>query len=184
MNWIDFVILAVIALSIGISLVRGFVREVMSIVVWIAAFWLSMRLSGPVAGLLEPYIETDVLRAGISFAIIFALTLLLGSIAAFLISRLMGNTALTRADRVLGAFFGAARGVLIVALAILLLGLTSVPREPFWRESLMITQLQPWVCKIGVREWLDDFRVYTPLARQRLLARGKRVSSYWDEFCD
>jgi membrane protein required for colicin V production len=52
-----------------------------------------------------------------------------------LLSKVMQAAGLGGADRALGAIFGAARGILIVIAAVLLAGLTSAPRQPFWRDS-------------------------------------------------
>ncbi len=182
MNWVDYAILAVIAISVLISLVRGFVREVLSILVWVGAIWLGIRFSAPWSGVLEPYIASPAIRVGVAFVTIFVLTLLLGAVLNYLAGQLVGKTGLSGTDRAIGVVFGAARGLLLVALVVLLLGLTAIPRESWWRESIIVAQIQPWVCRIAVDEWLSDVRFYTPL-QDAPIADGRPAATYWSEFC-
>ncbi len=183
MNWVDYIILAIVAISALISLVRGFVREVISIVVWVAAFWLAIEFARPLSGWLAPYIDSPTLQLVGAFAILFVGTLLAGALVNYLAGLLVGTTGLSGTDRALGVVFGAARGVLIVAVLMLLLGLTHVPREPWWQESVLVRGLQPLVCQVGVGEWMNGLVVYTPVAHGLPVAAGKPAQTYWAEFC-
>lgn len=183
MNWLDFVFLAVIAVSALISVIRGFVREVISIVVWVGAFWIGVRFAAELAGYLQPFIASPTLRLGSAFAILFILTLLIGALINFLATTLVGRTGLTGTDRALGMVFGALRGVLIVAILILLAGLTAVPREGWWKGSLLVAQIQPWVCLVGVDHWMDGLMVYQPLAGRSERVSGEPATVYWRDFC-
>lgn len=181
MNWVDYVILAIIAISALISLVRGFVREVISILVWIAAFWLAILFARPLAAVLVDYIESPTLQVVVSFTVIFVGTLLVGALVNYLAGFLVGKTGLSGTDRALGVVFGAGRGLIIVALLVLALGLTTMPREAWWRQSVLIGYLQPMVCRVGVSEWLADFVVYTPVVQGA--DSGRPAADYWREFC-
>jgi membrane protein required for colicin V production len=183
MNWVDYAILAVIAVSVLISLVRGFVREVLSILAWIAAVWLAIRFSAPLSGYLESYIASANLRVGAAFVIIFVVVLLLGAVVNYLAAQLVGKTGLSGTDRLIGMIFGAGRGLLLAALVVLLVGLTAAPRESWWRESIMVAYIQPWVCRVGVEEWLDGIKVYTPLVQDAGAADSRSAPTYWGEYC-
>jgi len=183
MNWVDYFILAVVAISALISLVRGFVREVISIVVWVAAFWLAIRFAQPASAWLAPYIDSPTLQMVGAFAILFVGTLLVGALINYLAGLLVGSTGLSGTDRALGVVFGAGRGLVIVAALMLLLGLTHMPRERWWQESVLVGSLQPLVCRIGVAEWMSSFVVYTPVAHGLPVATGKPAQSYWADFC-
>jgi len=181
MNWLDFVFLGIIAASVLISLVRGFVREVLSIVVWVAAFWLALRYSDGLAARLEPFVGSPTIRLVAAFAGLFIITLLLGALLNYLAGQLVGRTGLSGTDRALGVVFGGLRGLAIVALLVLAAGLTAVPGERWWQESLLAGRLQPWVCRAGVGDWLDGLRVYQPLAAEP--AEGTPAPDYWRDFC-
>lgn len=142
MIWVDYVILVIIALSALISLFRGFVKEAFSLLVWIAAFWLSWMFFRDLAGYLIQWISLPSARLGISFALIMITVLIVGGIINFLLSQLVEHTGLTGTDRMLGIFFGIGRGVIIVAILILLAGLTAMPQDPWWNDSKLIVYFQ------------------------------------------
>lgn len=152
MNWVDFVILAVILVSTLISLVRGFVREAMSLVVWVAAFWVSITYADRLEPLFVEHISTPSLRLALAFFLLFLATLIVGGLVNYLIGKLVDKTGLSGTDRVLGMVFGAARGVAVVALLVLLGGLTALPQDPWWKESSLMPHFQ--MLAVWVRDFL------------------------------
>ncbi|MDN5869373.1 MAG: CvpA family protein [Nitrococcus sp.] len=183
MNWLDYVFLGVIAVSAAISLMRGFIREVLSIVVWVAAFWISLRFAPPLAVFLNDYLQSPTLRLLVAFAALFIAVLLLGALVNYLAGTLVGKTGLRGTDRVLGMVFGGLRGVLVVALLVLMAGLTSVPRERWWQDSVLAAHFRPWVCSLGAGQWLQDLRLYSPVAAASEPVTGTPLREYWGEYC-
>ena len=151
MNWVDFVLLGIIGVSLLISLVRGFVREAFSLAAWILAFWVSWTFFRELAVHFEPWVSVPTLRLALAFATLLLVTLILGAMVNFLASQLVEKTGLSGTDRLLGMFFGAARGILLVAILILLAGLTPFPGDPWWQESRLI----PYFQELAV--WLRGF---------------------------
>jgi membrane protein required for colicin V production len=148
MAWVDLVIVGIIALSALISLIRGFVKESISLVTWVAAGLLALRYYAPMAELLEPFIDSVTLRQWVGGGILFVVTLIAGAIVNFIVSQLVSKTGLSGTDKALGVVFGAARGVLIVTMVVLLASLTPMPEAPWWQESTTIEffqQLAEWV---------------------------------------
>jgi membrane protein required for colicin V production len=148
MVWVDFVIPVIITISAGISLVRGFVREALSLAGWVAAFWVALRFSNSLAELFLSSITIPSMRIVIAFTILFVLTLILAALINHLASHLVDKTGLTGTDRMIGMIFGIARGGVLIAMLVLLAGLTSLPKDPWWHESLMIghfEQLAHWL---------------------------------------
>jgi membrane protein required for colicin V production len=133
-----------------ISLVRGFVKESLSLASWILAGFIALRYFTPLADLLEPYIESPTIRTGSGFAILFVSSLIVGAIINFMASQLVTKTGLTGTDKSLGVVFGGARGVLIVTMLVLLAGLTPMPTEPWWNDSAMIEYFS------GMANWIKD----------------------------
>jgi len=139
---LDFAALLVVALSVLISVVRGAMREVMSIVSWVASVFLAVYLAPPAATLLPAQLANPSLRLGVAFVAILLVSLLLFGLLALNLSKLVRKSGLSASDRALGALFGLARGVVILVVLALLAGLTRLPREPLWRDALLRAPLE------------------------------------------
>ena len=160
MAWIDLVIIAIIALSALISLIRGFVKESISLVTWVVAGLIALRYYSPMADLLEPFVASDSLRNWVGGGILFVATLIVGAIVNFIVSQLVSKTGLSGTDKALGVVFGAARGVLIVTMIVLLASLTPMPEASWWQDSLMIDffqQLAEWIKTVIPADAVDKF---------------------------
>jgi len=142
MTAFDLVAVALIAISVGFSLWRGLVREVLALLSWIAAFWLARLFAGVVAGWLPSSWDHQGLRIAIGFIAVMLLSVVVLSLVSMLIVHLVKVAGLTASDRMLGAVFGLLRGLLIVVVLVLLGGMTSEPREPYWRNALLSKPLQ------------------------------------------
>jgi len=149
MIWVDYVIIGIISLSSLVSLLRGFMREAFSLAAWILAFWISWTFFRELAVHLV-WFDIPSVRLGAAFAILFILTLILGAMVNYLVGQLVEKTGLSGTDRMIGIFFGAARGALLVSVMVLLAGLTPVPNDPWWQQSLLIGYFQ------DLALWLKD----------------------------
>ncbi len=160
MSWLDLIILGVIALSALISLIRGFVKESISLVTWIVAGILAFRYFSPMSELLEPFVTSPTIRSIAGFAILFVSTLIIGAIVNFIMSQLVSKTGLSGTDKALGVVFGGARGVLIVTMIVLLASLTPMPEAQWWQDSAMVGYFQllaEWVKGIIPANAVDSF---------------------------
>lgn len=137
-TWVDWAIIAVVAISSLISLSRGFVKEALSLLIWIIAGAVAWLFGGALAEHLSAYIDTPSARVIAACAILFVLTLLVGSLVSYLIGELIRVSGLSGTDRFLGMVFGAARGALLVVVAVGLLSLAPVQQDRWWQESNLI----------------------------------------------
>jgi membrane protein required for colicin V production len=151
MLWIDILIIAIIALSAIISLIRGFVQEAISLATWIAAFTVAWLFFRPLAAQLQPWVDVQSIRLGVAYGIILILVLVLGALINHFMKVLVSSTGLTGTDRLIGVFFGVARGAVVVAILILLAGLTPFPNDNWWQSS----QLIPYFKDIAL--WLQSY---------------------------
>lgn len=150
MNWTDYIILAVLGLSVLIGLWRGLISEVLALAVWVAAFWVSWTFGPAVSAHFEHTIELPSARLIVGYGLCFIAVLILGALLRLAIGQLVESTGLSGTDRLLGMIFGFARGVLLVTLMVFLLGFTAFTRDPWWRESVLLPQFQ------GMAAWLGE----------------------------
>jgi membrane protein required for colicin V production len=142
MTWADYVILGIILASALLGLVRGFLREVVSVLVWIVGFWLALRYSGLVSSHLN-FVRDYTLRSVIGFGVIFVLILLVGLLLNFLLAKLVDLTDAGGGNRSLGFLFGTVRGVVIVTTLIVAGSMTTLPQHGWWQESRFIPYAKP-----------------------------------------
>ncbi|MFY1027673.1 colicin V synthesis protein [Actinobacillus seminis] len=137
-SYIDLIIIGIIAFSMIVSLLRGFVREVMSLASWVVAFLVANNFYPYLANYLTQ-IQSEYLRDGAAIAILFIATLIIGAIVNYVISQLVDKTGLSGTDRVLGACFGLLRGVLIVAALLFFVDtFTNFSQSDWWKNSKLI----------------------------------------------
>lgn len=168
MHWIDLVIIGIIALSAIISFMRGFVREMLSLLVWVAAVAIGYKLYPVGVTVLNDYLSFIPVPDDMSIqnvaggVMVFLAALLVLGIISYLITNVLLKKALGFTDRLLAIVLGVARGVLLVGIIgiVLITFKADDPKEPlpwlesdgeYWSES---SQLWPHARKVSV--WLND----------------------------
>ncbi|MGH2342444.1 CvpA family protein [Segnochrobactraceae bacterium EtOH-i3] len=132
---LDGIVIAVMLVSALLAMVRGFVREVLSIASWIAAAVAAFVLQARLLPYTKQYITDDLVARGVTIAIIFLVTLMIVSYITMKISDFVIDSRVGALDRLLGFLFGAARGLLLMVVAMLFFN-ALVPRDvPAWIES-------------------------------------------------
>lgn len=150
---LDWMIITVVVLSTLLSLKRGFVKEVMSLVTWVVAFIIAVKFTGPLQTLLIDQVQNDQIRYVVAFIALFIATLVLGALVNFVLGSLVQATGLSSTDRIIGMLFGFVRGGLIVVAFISLLSLSpAIEKSDMWKSSQLVPQLV--VLKDWVREML------------------------------
>lgn len=143
LNMVDFLIIAIVAISLFVGVFRGFVREVLSLTSWIGAVWLAYVYVLDVAALLAPYIEQQPIRVVAAFAGIFVVALIVFSLLSYLIYRLIAIAGISGVDRSLGMLFGFVRGCLVVAVLIMIAAFMDFTSQPWWQGSLLVDYFDP-----------------------------------------
>lgn len=154
MNWADFAILGVIALSAVIGFFRGFLRETIGLVTWALAFYCAFISAETTAVWFRDWIDSSSIRIGAGFAVVFIGVLIIGAIVNYVIGRLVSKTGFAGTDRTLGGVFGVMRGTAILVLLVLLAGMTPLPDDAWWQKSTFIGHLQDGA--VRVRSWLPE----------------------------
>ena len=152
MNGADYLFVAVVLVSLGMGIMRGFVRESISLLVWLVGLWLAWHF----AYVLYPYLGGALAEPGprewIARILMLALVLLVGSavgaLASYLVTRAAGLAA---ADRSLGALFGMVRGVVIIGIFVMVGQGLRLEGEKWWQDS----RLMPWAEHVA--NWLERY---------------------------
>jgi len=142
MTVVDWSIVALVLLSLILGVVRGFVREVFSIAGWILGAYLALRYASELGALIPLEIEWPVVKTLVAGVLILAVCVFAAALLGWLARRLLVAVKLSPADRTLGGVFGLARGVLIIALLVFAARDTQVARQPFWRNSFVLPQVE------------------------------------------
>ncbi len=153
LNWADFAVIGIVLLSTLVSLIRGFIKEAVSLATWVLAVWVALKYTPFVAGMLTETIDIPSVRIGIAALVLFVATLIVGALANYIVSQLVEKTGFSGTDRTLGAVFGILRGVLVVALIVMLASLTPIPQDPWWKESTLLPVFQ---------EKITAYKAYLP----------------------
>lgn len=140
MVWIDYAIITIIGFSAMASLIRGFIREALSLITWGCAFFVASQFYPYLATYLTRFYD-PLIRNGIAIAILFIAMLIVGAVVNYVISALVERTGLSSTDRVFGVCFGVLRGILIVSAILFFLDtFTPLPKSEGWQRSELIPQ--------------------------------------------
>lgn len=150
LNWFDLAIIGILILSAIVSIFRGLIKEVLSLLIWVAAFWLAWTFVKPTAELFNPYIELPSARHLIAFVALFLSALIVGGLVNHLLSGLIKKTGLGATDRFFGMFFGLLRGGIAVTALVFFLKATPLSQDPWWQGS----KLQPHFSKLA--DWVKQ----------------------------
>jgi membrane protein required for colicin V production len=170
-NWVDLAIYGMIISSVFAGLMRGFIKEILSLISWIVACFIASNFAVPLAqhfggssqaalqsalggsgvDIGQGTIQTlSMLTIGASFACLFVGTLVAGSIISFIITSAMQATGVSITNRLLGAAFGFGRGCVLVVVFIFLAELSPLANQPMWKSSQMVVAFDPAV------QWVSD----------------------------
>lgn len=141
LNGADLAMAAWLTLSVAVGLMRGLMLELAALLGWAAAFfgafWVAPMLAPhlPIAG------PGSVLNEAASFVCAFVAILILWGFAARLVRLMLHATPLRMSDRMLGAGFGLARGVVVLLLVATVVGSSPLETSPTWKRS----RVAPWL---------------------------------------
>lgn len=145
---IDILIAIVLVFSVIVGIARGFVKEAISITALLLAIWAALTF-GPSAGeMSESWLASKELQTWFGRILIFVLILAVGGLLGWGLSKLVRLSVLSGIDRLIGGIFGAARGVLFVALFILAGDFAGFSNDRWWTQSRLIPYFEV------VAEWI------------------------------
>jgi membrane protein required for colicin V production len=152
MTAFDLIVIGIVGLSAVFAFWRGLVRVVMSLVGLVAAVLAAIHFSPWASNLLLVVSDNAVTRYMAAFALIFIAVALIFALLGWMLSKAVRAVGLGFIDRLLGAVFGVARGVLIVVVGVLFAGLTTLPRQEWWQNAAFAPPLV--IAALSLRPWL------------------------------
>lgn len=154
MAWVDLALLAIMAVSVVIGLVRGFVFEVMSWAGWVVAYFAAHWFSDLLAPQLPIGLPGSSVNQVAAFVLTFIAALLIWAVVSRVIRMLVHATPLSVVDRLLGALFGALRGLLVLLVLATVVSVTPWAKSSAWQASVAA----PWLhaALAGLKPVLPD----------------------------
>jgi membrane protein required for colicin V production len=152
MNAADYVIIAVLAISLVFGIIRGFMREAIALLGWLGGIWLAWRYADLVTPFLGGSLSEEPQRTWVARAIIVLAVVLFAWIVAGILSYFVHQSGLSlMLDRLLGAIFGVLRGAVLISLMVMLSQLVQLEQVAWWKKSQLIPHA------VTVSQWISGF---------------------------
>jgi membrane protein required for colicin V production len=142
---VDWILLAVLALSLLLGFWRGIVQEVLSLAGWVAAFYVSQMYAPMAAAWLPMEGSSQMLRYAAGFVVVFVAVLVATVLVSFVVKKLISAVGLGPLDRLLGSLFGLMRGVVILLAVTVLVGMTPMRETMAWKQAQGAQWLQQFL---------------------------------------
>ncbi|MGH8076468.1 MAG: CvpA family protein [Lysobacter sp.] len=155
MSATDWMLLAIVAVSALFGLMRGFVGVAASLAAWVLAGWAAFRFGGELALMLARDGEPSAGQMFSGYALSFIGVLVVVGLVGWMVRQAVKSIGLSGLDRALGLALGTVRGAFVASALVLLLGLTSLPRDREWQASRVVPVFVPgaqWL-----RGWLPGW---------------------------
>lgn len=170
MNGLDYAIIALMAISILVGLVRGAVREIMNVVGWVLAVILARTFATEFSAYFADWISEPTYRVALAWLSIFVMVTLVSSLLASLVSELMRKLGLGGLNRAFGAIVGTVRGFLVLVVLAMAAGMTKFPESALWKSAMSTPSLE--VCALHARAFLPEslasrIRFHPPTQQQQ-----------------
>ncbi len=132
---VDWVLLAVLVLSLLVGLWRGLVFEVLSVLGWVAAFFLAQWFAPDVAALLPMSSASQSIRYAAAFVLTFIVAVFVAGLLASIVRKMVAAVGLRPVDRLLGGVFGLVRGLVLLLAVAVAISMTPLQGSLWWKES-------------------------------------------------
>jgi membrane protein required for colicin V production len=142
---VDWILLAILGLSLLLGLWRGIVQEVLSLAGWVAAFYVSQMYAPMAAAWLPMEGSSQMLRYAAGFVVVFIAVLVVTVLVSWMVKKLISAVGLGPLDRLLGSLFGLMRGVVILLAVTVLVGMTPMRETDAWKQAQGTQWLQQFL---------------------------------------
>jgi membrane protein required for colicin V production len=164
MQGADYVIVAIVGVSVLLGIFRGFVREAVAVLSWLLGIWIAWRHSEFLYPYMGGLLETPAQKAWAARAVVLLLVLLAGALVGAILAWITHTAAgLSIVDRLLGLLFGLTRGAVVVGLAVIVGQTLQLDGQSWWKDS----KLMPYAEYVG--DWLQGYAGQTKALAKRAL---------------
>jgi membrane protein required for colicin V production len=140
MTVVDVVVVFVILLSALFGVLRGFVKEAISLVKWVIATWIAATFAPRLSVMLP--VDSEAVSQAMAFGLLFICVFIAGAIVSFIVVQFVKKTGLSGADRVFGLLFGFLRGGVIIVVFVVIGQAVSLSSQQWWQDSTMLTRFE------------------------------------------
>lgn len=163
-SWLDYLCGGIVAISVIVSFFRGFAKEMISLVAWVAGAMLAFTYAPTVQQWFSSWISLETVRFVIAFIAILFVVLLLGCLVNKLIGFCVKHIGLSFFDRLVGVLFGAVRGIFLVVVVSIFVDSLHWQGKPWAEHSVVLHKTRPvavWVAQMlpeqvtSVHSWLS-----------------------------
>jgi membrane protein required for colicin V production len=138
MNWLDYLLIALVVFSIIAGVMRGLLRESIGVIAWVIGVWSAFHFGPNLEPHLGGVLTSDVLRPWVARLVIFLIVVLIGAMIGTLVAYFVRLSIFSGVDRFWGGFFGLVRGLVIVGAFVILCHGVRLQTEPWWQQSLLV----------------------------------------------
>ncbi len=153
-SMLDFVLVVTLAISAVVGFFRGFVSEILSLLVWVIAFWATFSFDDSLGIYLLSSIESEASRIWLSRLLIIAIVLIVGGIINKLLSKIVSWNF--SGNLFFGTLFGFFRGLVLITIIILILEDTRLYSEP-WVQDAMLLEYAENITDFVTKLFLDYY---------------------------
>ncbi|PHQ81000.1 MAG: colicin V synthesis protein [Coxiella sp. (in: Bacteria)] len=151
LNWFDYAIIGVVALSTVVSFFRGFIREALSLLIWVIGIIVAFKFSPALQQYIHQITKWGVLSYVVAFALIFLSVWLLGLLINLALRSVVKRAGLGGTDRMVGLVFGFLRGFLMVAVIMMFIDVSPFKNTQLVKNSALVPQFK------GIVAMLDQY---------------------------
>ena len=142
---VDWILLAVLGLSLLLGMWRGIVQEVLSLAGWVAAFYVSQMYAPMAAAWLPMEGSSQMLRYAAGFVTVFIAVLIATVLVSWVVKKLVSAVGLGPLDRLLGSMFGLLRGMVVLLAVTVVVGMTPMRESDAWQHAQGAQWLQQFL---------------------------------------
>lgn len=153
MTKFDYAIIAIISISVLLGLWRGFIKEILSILIWAIAFGVAIWFAPDMMRYCQNLSSNHDMQATAAFLILFFLALVGGMLLHLLLMTIVDQTDFSIMNRILGGLFGLVRGCIFALIVVMLLSFTSLKDTDGWKKATLLPTFE------AASTWIQDFLI-------------------------